>query len=271
MSNERNVIQSTEYPNHFDSLVSCFMTLGLESGQVILVHSSLSQIGWTIGGARTVIDALLSVAGESGTIVMPSFTASNSDPGGWENPPVPNDWFETICQNMPPFDKEKSATEFVGVIPELFRTYPKTRRSNHPQSSFIANGKYSSQILETHALTPSFGMDSPLGALYRLNADALMIGVGYENCTALHLAEVLSGRTKTKRSGTALMRDGKREWVWFDEPDWNSDDFGAVGAAFEAETDLVVSGTIGRAASKIVPIRKLVDFAADYFKMKRLR
>ena len=158
------------------------------------------------------IDALLSIVGGSGTVVMPAQSSDNSDPGQWRNPPVPNDWFETICREMPPFDKERTPTRGVGRIPELFRVYPKTRRSNHPQASFTANGKYSSQILETHVLTPAFGMDSPLGALYRLNAQALMIGVSYECCTALHLAEVLSGRTGTTRSGCAMIKDGKREW-----------------------------------------------------------
>ena len=157
----------------------------------------------------------------------------------------------------------------VGRIPELFRVYPKSRRSNHPQVSFAANGKYSSQILETHVLTPAFGMDSPLGALYRLNARALMIGVSYECCTALHLAEVLSGRTGTTRSGCAMIKDGKREWVWFEEPDWYSADFPALGADFESETGAVLNGRIGAAESKLVPVRLLVDYAKDWMETNR--
>mgnify|MGYP000061041973 FL=1 len=266
---ERGVIERSEYPNTFESIRTGLKSIGLTNGDVVIVHSSLSKIGWTVGGERTVIDALLSIVGGSGTVVMPAQSSDNSDPGQWRNPPVPNDWFETICREMPPFDKERTPTRGVGRIPELFRVYPKTRRSNHPQASFTANGKYSSQILETHVLTPAFGMDSPLGALYRLNARALMIGVSYECCTALHLAEVLSGRTGTTRSGCAMIKDGKREWVWFEEPDWYSADFPALGADFESETGAVLNGRIGAAESKLVPVRLLVDYAKDWMETNR--
>lgn len=271
MNKIKKVIDATEYPNTFESLQTGFRSIGLTAGDVVIVHTSLSKIGWTVGGARTVIDALLSVVGSGGTVVMPTFTTENSDPGRWQNPPVPNDWFETICRQMPAFDKNLTVSWGVGCIPELFRTYPKSRRSDHPQVSFAASGKYSSQILETHILTPCFGMDSPLGALYRLNARILLLGVSYDKCSGLHLAEVLSGRTKSTRSGAAMIQDGKREWVWFDEPDWNSDDFEKIGRDFESETDYVISGTVGAAKTKLIPFRMLVDFAADWMKEHRAK
>ena len=269
MSKVKKVIDATEYPNTLEGLQTGLKSIGLESGDTVIVHASLSQIGWTIGAERTVIEALLAAVEGSGTIVMPSFTTDNSDPGEWRNPPVPNDWFETICRRMPAYDKNITPSFGVGRIAELFRTFPKTRRSDHPQVSFAANGKYSSQILETHVLTPAFGMDSPLGALYRLNASILLIGVSYDRCSALHLSEVLSARTKSTRSGAAMIRGGKREWVWFDEPAWNSDDFETIGRDFESETDYVVSGTIGAAKTKLIPLRMLVDYAKDWMTENR--
>ena len=269
MSQIRKVIDATEYPNTFEGLLTGLKSLGLAEGDTVIVHASLSKIGWTIGAERTVIEALLAAVGSGGTVVMPAFTTDNSDPGSWENPPVPNDWFETICRRMPAFDKRITPSVGVGRIAELFRTYPKARRSDHPQVSFAANGKYSSQILETHVLTPAFGLDSPLGALYRLNARILLIGVSYERCSALHLAEVLSARTKSTRSGAAMIRDGKREWVWFDEPAWNADDFERIGSDFELETDRVISGTLGAAKTKLIPLRTLVDYAKDWMRENR--
>lgn len=264
MSRIKEIIARTEIPNTEASLRMGFELLGISAGDVLVVHTSLSSLGWTIGGERSLIDALLGSVGESGTVVMPAMTTDNSDPGKWVNPMVPNDWFESICREWPAFDREKSPTLGMGRTAELFRTYPKARRSNHPQLSFAAVGKYSSQIVETHVLTPGFGMDSPLGALYRLNARILLIGVSYESCTALHLSEVLSKRAKTTRSGTAVIQDGKREWIWFDEPDWDSSDFEQIGVDFEADTDAVSDGQVGSATCKLIPFRALVDYGADW-------
>lgn len=271
MNKIKKVINATEYPNTLEGLQTGLKSIGLTAGDTVIVHAALTKMGWTIGAERTVIEALLSSVGGSGTIVMPAFSGDNSDPGEWQNPPVPNDWFETICRQMPAFDKEITPTYGVGRIAELFRTYPKTRRSDHPQVSFAANGKYSSQILETHILTPAFGMDSPLGALYRLNARILLVGVSYNRCSALHLAEVLSERAKSTRSGTAMIREGKREWVWFDEPAWNSDDFEAIGRDFEAETDYVISGMVGAAKTKLIPLRMLVDYGREWMTENRAK
>lgn len=264
MSRIKEIIARTEIPNTEASLRTGFTLLGVNAGDVLIVHASLSSLGWTMGGERSLIDALIGVVGENGTVVMPAMTGDNSDPGNWVNPMVPNDWFESICREWPAFDREKSPTLGMGRTAELFRTYPKARRSNHPQLSFSAIGKYSSQIVETHVLTPGFGMDSPLGALYRLNARILLIGVSYGRCTALHLSEVLSKRMKTTRSGAAVMKDGKREWIWYDEPDWDSGDFERIGAEFEEDTELVIRSPIGNADCRLLPFRALVDYGADW-------
>ena len=54
--------------------------LGLQTGQTLIVHSSLKSIGWVVGGARSVVDALLAVLGPSGTLVMPAQSGDNSEP-----------------------------------------------------------------------------------------------------------------------------------------------------------------------------------------------
>ena len=71
-----------------DSLLAALSAVGARSGMVIEVHSSLSALGYVAGGARTVVDALMELCGDSGTILMPMQTGDNTDPSGWENPPV---------------------------------------------------------------------------------------------------------------------------------------------------------------------------------------
>ena len=95
-----------------------------------------------------------------------------------------DDFVQAISVLEPAYRAEVSPTRGMGKIAELFRSYPGTVRSDHPQVSFTANGKQSAEITKNHPLTPQFGMDSPLGALYRLNAKILLLGVGYGNCTS---------------------------------------------------------------------------------------
>jgi aminoglycoside N3'-acetyltransferase len=59
------------------------VALGLRPGRTVLLHSSLKQIGWVIGGAPTVVRAFLDVLGPEGTLVVPTGTADNTDPERW--------------------------------------------------------------------------------------------------------------------------------------------------------------------------------------------
>ncbi len=55
----------------------------------LVVHSSLSSIGWVVGGAPTIVSALLDAIGETGTLAMPSATPHCADPATWTDPQVP--------------------------------------------------------------------------------------------------------------------------------------------------------------------------------------
>ncbi len=73
--NEDVTVKNTIKPNTIKTLISDFERIGLKQGDIILVHSSLSKIGWTVGGPVAVIKALQSVITEEGTLIMPSFTS----------------------------------------------------------------------------------------------------------------------------------------------------------------------------------------------------
>lgn len=98
MTSEGQVIQKSKMPGTVDSLQADFTVLGVESGMVLLVHSSLSALGWVNGGAVAVIIALQNVLGSTGTLVMPAHSTGLTDPSGWENPPVPRSWWHSIRQ-----------------------------------------------------------------------------------------------------------------------------------------------------------------------------
>ncbi len=55
-----------------EEIVPKLREVGLEKGDVVMVHTSLKRIGYVCGGAQTVIEALMEVVGKDGTIMMPT-------------------------------------------------------------------------------------------------------------------------------------------------------------------------------------------------------
>ncbi|MGB4660438.1 MAG: AAC(3) family N-acetyltransferase [Mobilitalea sp.] len=265
---EADVIKNTKSPYTQKLLIEDIQKMGVKEGETILVHSSMSRIGWVCGEERTVIEALQGSVSAAGTICMPAHSGGNSDPADWCNPPVPKDWYETIYENMPAFDLSITPTRGIGRIAEAFRIYPGTIRSNHPHTSFCANGKQAKEITEGHVLSPQFGKDSPLGKLYELNAKVLLLGVEYDSCTSFHMGEVFSGKTAIVKMGAATKENGRREWIWFEDYDYDNEDFKKIGEAFEAEKE-IVHGKIGNAECRLFDIKDAVDFAVKWMRENR--
>ena len=86
---EGDAVARAERPRTAGTLAEDLRAVGLREGATVLVHSSLSSLGWVAGGPVAVIQALLDVVGPDGTIVMPAHSGDLSDPAGWSNPPVP--------------------------------------------------------------------------------------------------------------------------------------------------------------------------------------
>ncbi len=203
--------------NTLPSLVDDLVELGVRPHVTVMVHSSLRQIGWTVGGPVTVIRALLEVIGPEGTLVMPAESPQMSDPADWDDDRVKPEWFDTIREHLPVFDPETTPTT-MGAIAEAFRTYPGTRRSNHPLVSVCANGDRAEQITAEQSLEFCEGRGTPFEKLYDLDAHTLLLGVGFNRCTSLHYAESLvpGRRTSPSRSPSSRMAGacGWRNPTW---------------------------------------------------------
>lgn len=265
---EFDVIKNTKKPNTTESLVVDLKRIGIKEGDTVLVHSSLSSIGWVCGEEVGIIEALLEAVGKEGTICMPAHSSGNSDPATWCNPPVPKDWNEAIYNNMPAFDREKTPTRGIGCVAECFRKYPGACRSDHPQTSFAAKGKFAKEIIKDHVLTPQFGKETPLARMYELDAKVLLLGVGYDSCTCFHMAEALSASLDKVKMGAAMMEEGKRVWKWFEDIDYDNDDFKNLGTDFEKYIK-IDTGYVGNASSKFFDIRSGIDFAMNWIKANR--
>jgi aminoglycoside 3-N-acetyltransferase len=262
---EANVIIHSSEPITIDRIKKDLIKLGLKKGDMILVHTKLSSIGWVNGGPIAVIQALQGVVGGEGTIIMPTQSGGLSDPSNWCRPPVPESWWKTIRETMPGYDPRYTPTRGVGIVPEIFRTCPNVIRSSHPQVSFAAWGKQAEKLMANHELENGLGESSPLAKLYSSEAKVLFIGTSYETHTSFHLAEYRSKCRKQVRLGTSIIHNGKNKWVWYKDIEFDDEIFGKIGEIFE-QNHPVVNGKIGNADSKLFNMAESVDSATNYLK-----
>ncbi len=264
---EQAALERVTDPVTVDTLVRDLRTLGVEAGETLLVHSSLSALGWVAGDAQAVVDALREAVTADGTLVMPTHTPQYTDPEDWSNPPVPADWVDTIRDERPPFRPEVTPTRGMGAIPECFRGYPDVRRSRHPLYSFAAWGSEAEAVVEDHELTYAMGEGSPLARVYERDGRVLLLGVGHDVNTSLHLGEYRADIDADPVTREApVRRDGERTTVTFEDVETSTDDFATLGGAFEdRQEDAVARGTVGAAGARLVDQPALVDFAVDWF------
>lgn len=264
-----HTIEITQRPCTVESLMRDLLGLGVSG--VVLAHTSLSKVGWICGGAVAMIEALTRALGPNGTLVVPTHSSDLSEPSEWRNPPVPESWWPVIRETMPPYDPARTPSWFMGRLPELFRTQPGVVRSAHPQVSFAARGPLASAITGAHELDFGLGEGSPLARLYDLSGSILLLGVGHDRNTSLHLAEYRarfpSRRTVTQ--GAPISVEGRRRWVTFQDVLLSEDDFVRIGMDYEEDGGPLERGHVGAAETLFIPQRPLVDYAVRWMERHR--
>lgn len=239
--------------------------VGLEKGQAVMVHTSLSSLGYVCGGAQSVIEALLEGVGEDGTIMMPTQSWKNLDPKRGVYWQEPEEWWSVIRENIPAYDKQITPTNTMGAVAEMFRQWPGTHRSDHPARSVAAWGHYAQYLTENHDLSDIFGDSSPVGRLYELDGYVLLIGVGYDKNTSLHLADVRADYPgkHTVIESSAIQINGQRIWKSYETLAVDGEDFSAIGEAFE-QTGQVRHAPLGNGILSMMRQRALIDFAVEW-------
>ncbi len=156
----------------FDQLTHEFQSLGVVRGDTLLVHSSYKSFGGVDGGPQTVIDALLHVLGDEGTLIMPTF---NFD----------------FCKGIPWNVNETPS--HMGIITELVRKDPRSKRVFHPIYSFAIIGAQA-DFLTRQRYKSSYERDSLFGKLCQLDGKIMVIGLAYnDSMTFFHHVEELEG------------------------------------------------------------------------------
>lgn len=152
----------------FERLVSDFKALGLKPGDLINVKMSLKSIGRVEGGARTVLDAILDVVGEEGTVVTDSFVQAYRLP------------LSSADRKVVVDDKTPS---YAGALANAILQHPNVVRSKHPIQKFAAVGKLAEELMlkhtpESYAYDVLRRMCGLGGKNLKIGTDEVVVGVG---------------------------------------------------------------------------------------------
>lgn len=159
-----------------EQLIEQLITAGIKKDDTILVHASMSKIGHVKDGPITFINALKTVVGETGHILMPT---------------SPNAGYQLdYVRNLSVFDVNETPSK-LGAISEVFRKLPGVVRSESVTEPVACWGPTAQWFVEGHfqELTP-YTAQSPFGRLAASGGKILYIGVTLANAgTSLHVLE----------------------------------------------------------------------------------
>ena len=237
-------------------LITDLKQLGVSAGMKVFVHSSMKEIGWIPGGAQSIIEALQEVVTADGLIMMAAQSTDNSDPKNWSRPAVPEDWWETIRQEMPAYDPAKTATRAIGKVPELFRTFPDVKRSAHPMWSVTAWGNEAAAFVAGHTIENGFGPGSPLEKFIEADGQILHLGSPWNATTVWHYAEYGIDRPD-EESGCKVNQAGQEVFITYRHRMIDSDPFGPIGEGLTHES-FVTTGKVGQATSHLVSAKESI-------------
>ncbi len=193
-------------------LVNDLAALGVAAGDVLMVHTRLSAIGWVVGGSGTVVRALLDAIGPDGTLMAYA---------GWEDDTydledLPPTWQAAYRTELPPFDRRTSeGVKENGALPERIRTWPGAERSRQPEASIVALGAKAAWITADHPWDEPYGAGSPLAKLVASEGKVLMLGAPLDTITLLHHAEstaTVADKRRVRYQMPILEDDGTVTW-----------------------------------------------------------
>ncbi|MGQ9610512.1 MAG: AAC(3) family N-acetyltransferase [bacterium] len=228
-----------------DDIIKGLRELGLEQGDIVFLHSSLSSFGYVDGGADTVVRAFLEVLGTEGTLSAPIFRNYF-----WDGP-------DQI------WDRDNSPS-LMGRISEAIRTWEGNYRSHHAPHPIAAIGKMADDLTDRHNIT-DFSFDSPFARLIELNAWIVLLGVDFNVCTMIHLIEERAEvpyRRWIDLSGTVINKGipTRMTYRFFARYPCVENDFIRFGRRIEDE-GFVKKTVIGKCIAKAVRSRDLYEKA----------
>jgi aminoglycoside 3-N-acetyltransferase len=210
-------------------------TLGVQPGGILLVHAAFSSVAPVEGGPHGLIEALRATLGAEGTLVMPSM-ADDDDIA---------------------FDRGQTPCRAVGVVADSFRRMPGVLRSDSPHA-FAASGPHATQITLPHPVDVPHGLNSPPGRVYELGGQVLLLGVGHDADTTIHVAENIAGVRYRLPKHATVLANGRSTRFEYGETDHCCERFGLLDEWLGQRQR---RGIVGRAEARLARSRDIVAAA----------
>jgi aminoglycoside 3-N-acetyltransferase len=223
-----------------ETLIRELLELGVTRSGVLLVHTSFSKVKPVEGGPGGLISALQAALGMAGTLVMPSMSYDDDHP----------------------FDKKISPCPEMGVVADTFWRRPGVMRSDN-NHAFAATGPLAERILAAHPVDVPHGLNSPVGRVYELDGQVLLLGVGHDANTTIHLAENLAGVRYRRDKYITLLSDGRPVRFEYREIDHCCQNFALVDGWLD-ERNLQRHGKIGHAEARLMHSRDVVEVVTEH-------
>jgi aminoglycoside 3-N-acetyltransferase len=231
---ERNVLSGGEVADQLRAL-------GINEGSVLLVHTSFRATRPLEGGPLGLIDALHDAIGRDGTLVMPSWSEDDSQP------------FDPLTSRASPS---------LGVVADMFWRLPGVLRSDQVHA-FAAAGPEAARITSDPLPLPPHIPESPVGRVHDLDGQVLLLGVGHDADTTLHLAELLAGVPYRLPRHCTVLQGGHPVRLDYGENDHCCTRFALADEWLRARS-LQSEGRVGHAHARLARSRNIVGVALEH-------
>jgi aminoglycoside 3-N-acetyltransferase len=249
--------------------------LGLRPGGAAMVHCRMSALGHVVGGAETVVRALLDALGPDGTLM--AYT-------GWQDEPPDNlDALDEGTRRIylkehPAYNPRVALSRRDhGRLPEALRTWPGSRHSGHPEAGVAAVGPLAEALTAAHPYDDAYGAGTPYARLVELGGQVALLGAPLEAVTLVHHAEAVAEVPGKRRVGYGMpvVIGGERVWRTFSDIDTSKgalpyegvlgkEDYVGHVARSALEAGAGRSGPVGEGTAHLFDARRLVGHAVDW-------
>ena len=236
-------------------LIDDLTKMGLKRGDHLGLGLSLKSIGHVKGGPKTIIEALLEVIGSSGTLMMNAYTEF------FYLTEVRLAWTDYV------YDYQSTMVN-TGIVPETFRHWEKSIRSQHPTHSNVAYGKYAKALLEGHDENSSAYL--PYSRLADINGLYLAIGIEDRLVGFRHRAQYEAGLLNVvpwKRAVNFKDHNGRIKTFILRDRGGCVNKLSDLVAILRNER-LVKNGHIGKASAVLVPAKDALERMTVLLKQK---
>jgi aminoglycoside 3-N-acetyltransferase len=221
-------------------IIAQLLGLGIEPGGVLVVHTAFSKVAPLEGGPLGLINAIRVALGPEGTLVMPSMSDDDDHP----------------------FDPSTTPCLGMGVVADTFWRLPGALRSDSPHA-FAAVGPYAAEITAAHPPHVPHGLNSPVGRIYELGGQVLLLGVGHDANTTIHLAENLAQVRYGQPKYLMTRREGQLTRLDYIEIDHCCENFRLMDQWLDAER-AQRHGIVGHGQARLARSRSLVQTALTH-------